>query len=403
MSRRNSNGDSGASSTSDNEDEQYVENAHTGHRYRRHPASPLVKLNTSLPLGVFPGLIHDKQGVPEDDTDLCGDDDMAIRDLGPLELCLLLLNLVRNLCHGDCSQLMQTKAVSLTILPQLAQFLRNLHIDWNDGNDTDIPQGWTREHVSTLQCFLVRIIITVSSYVSLQSNGLPFLNSSGAMVTLLTVAKQCLQSVVELGRPTSMDNAFSSHAMKELVLAHDILYGIWLLLHTVFHGIPLNPSFLNNGLKLLNEVYNHHGLQMVQRVLLQWERHFTQLKESSAEGKYVKEQMTNLVSSVGKVMGSLKKAKIDYIHTMKCMKRKHRNCEFTQYLHHHHDILGISSATFGESHLVVGDSYGSLEVLPTDPCSHSQHECGVALLGDFLLRLFKESRSRLLQVSNSLK
>ncbi len=44
----------------------------------------------------------------------------------------------------------------------------------------------------------------------------------------------------------------------------------------------------------------------------------------------------------------------------------------------------------------MSDSYGSMEALESDTVNPT--ECATAILADFLLRVFRDSKSRLLQV-----
>ena len=73
-------------------------------------------------------------------------------------------------------------------------------------------------------------------------------------------------------------------------------------------------------------------------------RFYQSCDESSAQAVFYKFHMISLVASMGRVMTSLKRAKVNYIHTIRCMKKRHKNCDFSHYMHHHHDVLGIASS-----------------------------------------------------------
>ena len=351
-----------------------------------------------MTVGVYPGLLTDPQ-TPDDDVELDEGVMASLPSLSPLDLCLLMLNLIRSLCHSDSLQVMPSHSLSFRLLPNLTQLLYGLHTDCNSAPDAEIPQGWSLNHIAILERFTTRVIITLASYVTTQPNGLSKLNGSGLVTTLMTVARQALCNLREHPQGVLL---WQSHALfKELQLAFDILYGLWLLMLSIFQNIPLNPSILNNALKLLHEVHSHQGLLLLQNIWLHLENQFIRHEDNSPVSTFAKEAITSLVTCISRVMCALKKAKTDYIHVMKCVKQKHRNCEYSQYLHHHHDILGISSASITEHHLMTSDSYGSLEVLTSSDGtipSGSQQECVVAVLGDFLLRIFKESSSKFLQV-----
>ena len=304
-----------------------------------HGLENLYPLDPGSRLGVYPGLLQEELSSNEeanDDTDALGEN----VHLEPIELTILLLNLSRNLCYREGFGGPQGMAVSLALLPHLSHFLLALQTDHGQGN---IPEGWNTKTVSYLERFTVRTILTVASFASLQPNGISALAASGAVISLLEVAKQNLRTVSETG---CVENVA---VYNPLLIANDILHGIWLLLHTIFYCIPLNPTFLNSSLKLLSEVIENQGLRLLQTALLTWERHHLKQKETSCGALLAKTQMVNLVESVGQVITSLKRAKINYIHTMRCMKKRHKTCDFKNYLHHHHDVLGIASSAMTDS------------------------------------------------------
>lgn len=51
------------------------------------------------------------------------------------------------------------------------------------------------------------------------------------------------------------------------------------------------------------------------------------------------------IRCIGALITTLKGVKVNYIHSMKCLKRRHRNCEYGMYFDHHHDILGVPHYT----------------------------------------------------------
>ncbi|XP_035828113.1 lysosomal-trafficking regulator isoform X2 [Aplysia californica] len=73
-------------------------------------------------------------------------------------------------------------------------------------------------------------------------------------------------------------------------------------------------------------------------------------KKSSAQGSgsvlassvaFVLDLSTDFVRCFGSLITALKGVKVNYIHAVRCLKRRHRNCEYTSYFDHHHDILGV--------------------------------------------------------------
>ncbi|XP_055879864.1 lysosomal-trafficking regulator-like isoform X2 [Biomphalaria glabrata] len=46
------------------------------------------------------------------------------------------------------------------------------------------------------------------------------------------------------------------------------------------------------------------------------------------------------VKVIGSMLTTLKGIKVNYIHSMKCLKNRHRKCQYGSYFDHHHDIMG---------------------------------------------------------------
>ena len=165
--------------------------------------------------------------------------------------------------------------------------------------------------------------------------------------------------------------------------------------HSCFplQGIPLNPSYLSHAVRLFSELHQRDGLSQAQDLLLQLEASAT--TPDSPCAAQTKELTFSLVAAIGSVLGSLKKAKVDYIHSTKCVRRRHRTCDYSNYVHHHHNILGVSSTAVSLEQLTTSSSYGSSEILPSvDPTA----ECKAAVVGEFLLELYTVAETRMLQM-----
>lgn len=352
-------------------------------------------------LGVFPGILVDQPD--EDGQHDQADSAVSVTvHLDPMELCLISLDVLQCLCEGDSGDMAQTRVVSFIILPHLTHLLLQL-ISEVTSEEPKLPDGWTPEKKLTLIRYLTRATVTVFSHASLHPNGISYLNSHGCILTVIDAAKLAAKSLPqfrgEQETKTSVD-------LELLSFVDDVLYGILKLIHSLLNSIPLNPSILSSTLKILNN-FCDHGLQLVQVVLVHWE-HIVKSSEvksvkcsevKSAQYSYGKDHIVSMVTCLGRVLSSLKKAKVDYIHAMKCLKRKHRSCDFSNYTHHHHDILGISAAAFADYLVTMSDSYGSMEGLSSE--SHEitgQSECAVAILGDFLLQIFADAQTPLLQI-----
>jgi hypothetical protein len=125
-------------STTDSEDE-YVRSRSPFHF--RITSYPLMQSKATRPLGVFPGLLGST----------CDDDTMPQwSEMEPLGLCVLLLSLVRELCHEDCYQLDSKKSVSVHILPALSQLFSSVYYDADRGSDDEVEGYVMTRHDTTM-------------------------------------------------------------------------------------------------------------------------------------------------------------------------------------------------------------------------------------------------------------
>ena len=359
-------------------------------RFRKSGLLPQGGVGKSAVLGVFPGILQDQ---PDEDgpTEPTHDPASFNVKLDPLELCVTMLELMQSLCCGDRGQLAQTRVVSFLLLPHLSHLLLSLVTEIAVENP-DLAEGWTIPRQLQLIRSLTRTTVTVMSQASMQPNGVAYLVSQGCVLQLVEAAKVIARGL------KSETLTLGTSDLQELLFVDDVMYGLLMLIHTMLQSLPLNPSILSSSLKLLNELCDH-GLQLVQVVLVHWEQLLSSSEPSTPQHALAKEHVVAMVSGIGHVMSSLKKAKVDYIHMMKCLKRRHRCCDFSHYFHHHHDILGISSSAFAEYLVTMSDSYGSMEMLSSEVAELSgQSECSVAVLGDFLFQVLADAQTRLLQI-----
>ena len=377
-------------------------------------APHLLSATSYQPLGVYPGVLKREAtngGLMKEETDTwsddLGDDKKSPRLLlNAKELCFLLLTVTKDLCHEDCRlQSGSKKYVSMIALQNLAQLLSSLHLE-NVFQATTLEErslgDWMTKDLILLERYLVRVIVTLSSYIVLQPNGVSLLQASGVLNTLTDVAKSVLQGMNKT--EANAQSETMSLTLNKFVMATDAIHGLLLLFHNIFSHLPVNLSALSSCLKLFNEIIHSDGLEILEGILLHWEQYFTlsqsNLGDSSNHDLNIqssRDTITSILATVSKVATALKKSKVGYIHTVKCTKRKHRQCDYGAYLHHHHDILGLAGATTHS--LTVSDSYGSMEGLnSTNSYLGGRQDCVVAVLGYFLLGLFQKATTKLLHV-----
>ena len=308
----------------------------------------------------------------------------------PLEVCIQIIWIVQHLCQSDMSHQVPSKSLPIMVLPQLTQFLSTFQ---TEKDENSIPEGWKDKDLMLLQRFLVRVIVNLSSLISTHKNGVAILTANGMVSVLLDRAKS-------LANELEMESADSLCKRKMLLLTFisDVVQGLLLLVHSIFHSLPLNPAFFSHALKLLHDLCDNGGFDLLELAVREYDM---MLESPSLPMNLIqtcRRRSSMLMLSVGKVISSLKKAKVDYIHTMKCLKRKHRKCEFSRYLHHHHDILGVSSSLYVSHVFTSSDSYCSQDGQGfIDSEDSDQSPCAVAVFADFVLQLYQKMRSKYLQ------
>ena len=395
------------SSSEESEKEEF------SHRTKQSVAAPTLMIGMEYaPVGVIPGLI--KAQTSDDDGD--GSQSFSHEEmqhqpnvtLDGRELCLLLLTLTKDLCHED-SKLMRSDArkyACISTLPQLVQLSVTLYKESTPQTSSydDVTNGterllgdWPANDVQLVQRYLLRVTLTVASYVVLQPGGLGLIHLSSILTMLMDIAKTIIDLTVE--RSSVVSDIYSDKS--PLLFATEILHGLLLLSHCLFIHMPLNLSALSSSLKFFNELFYGQGFKLVELVILLWEEHLSNCAESnSKEALMSREVLVGLLQTLSKIITTLKKSKINYIHAVKCSKRKHRQCDYNKFVHHHHDILGIAGKMVSDVDLAESNSYGSMEGLNTghDKSMSARPECAISVLGKFSLTLFERSKSRLLQV-----
>ena len=371
--------------------------------------------------------------VDSGDSDGSEDDFSVSRtlEMTPLQLCLLMLTVVKSLCQAGQQREEHKRLISAFIVPHLTRLLSNMTREsspcvarcsrditprsnsgrcdgcssgeergWSDTTgdsylgtydesssgeergESFCGYGWTTADVVFVERYIVRIMVMLVSYLCTQSNGIAVVKASGCLTSWLDVAYTCVWSVTSKEKPC--DNAACC-----IRLASDIVNGVLLLLHTIFSSIPLSPSILHMARDVFADFLDHEGLTLSENIIVWYESHQVASSRTS-----IKTAPTELISAVGKVISSLKLAKIDYIHTVRCTKRKHRKCDFDQFFHHHNDILNIEGRErkgfMGSEGVGMSDSDFGTKSAPSD--------CAVAILGRFLHRLFERCQSRCMKL-----
>jgi hypothetical protein len=321
-------------------------------------------------------------------------DIVELDEMAAFDLCVLMVHLIGAMCQGDIESHLLTKTLPSSLLPGLLEILRSLHN--KEEEIFDLAAGWSDADMILLEQHIIRVIVTVSLMVCQSQNGFQAFFSYDVIPMLLEVGHICMENL----STETVDSEFDTKCSTSyLFLLADILEGTLQLIHNLLGILQMNPSSLKNAMQLVSEFVESHGFELLHHVL--------HLVDGKVKLKMNSSQLTELcmlsrsvIGAVEKVISSLKQIKVEYIHAMKCLKRKHFHCEFQKYLHHHHNILGLPLNTY-DSFFTSSDSYGSLDGFMTSNISSEsdfagQQMCAVATWSHFLFKVFPTLESKFL-------
>ena len=267
--------------------------------------------------------------IGDSDDDLEGGDSESweddLIDMTPLELCITCLDIIS--CLNRTNKMRRSHNVSslTAIIDSLLLFTQDL---LDDTKQDPGDNGWSRKAIFILVGFTIRVTVSVFACLLVQSSEGLHSNIENYFKSLLLIVHQCVNRIED--DPLHIDCA---------LISCDIVEGIWLLLHTLFEAIPANQVTFKAALSLLRSVDPNNGLDLLQKNLILSENYIEH--HDSAETVLLSDRLCLMLESVTKMMISVKKAKVAYIHNMKCTRESHRHCGYEQFFHHHHNIIGI--------------------------------------------------------------
>ena len=281
----------------------------------------------------------DGHSQPKADSDSDDDDietlinSMNISDknvISGFELCVIILELLYELTLSDLVETPSGKMISPVILPSMLQCLVSSDSDTeHTEDDTNLNNARI-----LIKRHLVRVVVTCSGITAAQPNGMNNL-----------ISHRVIEQVLTSGIHTSVfqsDKSYSDlvlNSTSEVCLMSDIVIGTILCLTVVFENLPFNLSFIKTALHLVEEFDDHKGFQMLEQCIMfsDWLKTFP---SDSMIGQFLDDEPIRII---GSFLNTLKVVRVNYVHSMKCVKRKHLQCSYTQYYDHHHDILGVAA------------------------------------------------------------
>ncbi|XP_078069512.1 lysosomal-trafficking regulator isoform X2 [Mustelus asterias] len=271
----------------------------------------------------------------------------------PFDLCHVLLSLLEKVCKFDMA-LNHNPALTASVVPTLTEFLSGFG-DCCNGNVSDteeVAAGWTSEPAALVQRMLLRTVLHLMSVdINCRGNMPDTLRRNIADLLKVTLKiKNCIDKrpdpFVPLPKKTvqelSEDFSFSK-SRHEVLLVPELLEVVLQILICTLQAASSNPFFFSQAMDLVHEFTQHHGFELFEGTVLQMERLVTKDEPKSTEAaKHIK----SLISSVMKIISIVKKVKSEQLHQSVCTRKRHRRCEYSQFMHHHRDLSGLPVAAF---------------------------------------------------------
>jgi hypothetical protein len=93
---------------------------------------------------------------------------------------------------------------------------------------------------------------------------------------------------------------------------------------------------------LVQEFIQHQGFNLFETAVLQMEW----LVSRDGVPAEASQHLKALISSVMKIMSTVKKVKSEQLHHSVCTRKRHRRCEYSHFMHHHRDLSGLLVSAF---------------------------------------------------------
>ncbi|XP_078001240.1 lysosomal-trafficking regulator-like [Glandiceps talaboti] len=355
----------------------------------------------------------------------------------PVDLCLVLLSLLEKLSSSEITSSSSRNSVAISMIPQLIRLSTLLNKfpgckgegkpDDTHDVEMEFAEGWEEDTVTVLQRVILRIILKLCAITCLHQNGCSALSNNGTLTSILELAidinnKLKLSVSEKNDRPLiegveddhrlghlhrKVSDSFLSHSSylqtpfgidQKLSFVCEVLQGLLLLISSIMQNLPVNLTFMSQTLHLLHEFSSSQGYTLYTTAIRELECTLEKLKSTDREYHQVRDFISALISNLTKVMSAVKKAKVEYIHIMTCLKRKHRKCEFSRFMHHHHNVCGLSCLAYEETSHSMYDSLGSFDA-PGFVTAACAEKCCIAAAAEVLLRVFENSSCKFTQLT----
>lgn len=312
------------------------------------------------------------------------------------DLCSLILNLLQSLCLLDLDQVSLIKVISPAILPHLLHLLTGMYPSATNETEDLLAMSWKKDDSVLFQRQLLRVILSLCGIISTQQNGVSVILGHKVTAVLLDVAQQ-VHHFQEIKVHLSMSNQQTispdTHTLnQEFCLFAEINIGLLLCFDMIFQNLPFNLVYIKNAVQLVEDFGCDQGFTFLECVIKEYDKQ--QSDKVTADLNLMACIDVEPVKVISCFLNTLKSVKVNYIHSVSCLKRKHQKCYYGAYFDHHHDILGQPLTQDSESKL----GHSASTQIPTSDSPVGDGACLVASWCSFLLSLLPKVKSKVTQV-----
>nr|XP_045006323.1 lysosomal-trafficking regulator isoform X2 [Jaculus jaculus] len=271
----------------------------------------------------------------------------------PFDLCHVLLSLLEKVCKFDIA-LNHNSALAASVVPTLTEFLAGFGdcCSLSGGLESQVVSaGWTEEPVALVQRMLFRTVLHLLSVDVSTAEAMPE-SLRKNLTDLLRAAlriRACLEKQPDPFAPRQKKTlqevqegfVYSEYRHRALLLP-ELLEGTLQILICCLHSAASNPFYFSQAMDLVQEFIQHQGFSLFETAVLQMEW----LVSRDGIPPEAATHLKALISSVMKIMNTVKKVKSEQLHHSVCMRKRHRRCEYSHFMHHHRDLSGLLVSAF---------------------------------------------------------
>uniref|UniRef100_A0A8C8SEP2 Lysosomal-trafficking regulator n=1 Tax=Pelusios castaneus TaxID=367368 RepID=A0A8C8SEP2_9SAUR len=280
--------------------------------------------------------------------------DASSMDNSPFDLCHVLLSLLEKVYKFDIT-LNHSSALAATVVPALTEFLSGFGDCCNASGAAEsevVSAGWTEEPVALVQRMLFRTVLHLMSIDISNAETMPD-NLRKNLTDLLRAALKittCLEKQSDPFAPRQkktlqevQDDFIVYKYRHRAFLLPELLEGVLHILIRCLLSSASNPFYFSHAIDLVHEFVQHQGFKLFETTVLQMEWLVARNEEITTEAS---EHLKVLINSIVNIISTIKKVKSEQIHQSMCMRKRHRRCEYSLFMHHHRDLSGLPVSAF---------------------------------------------------------